>query len=136
MELSKAYAHIMRLSQSLNIMCLWTKNKYKYGRDIDELLNERGYKRVAVYGIGDIGECIINSLIRSNKIDLCCGIDRDPSGCYVEALKVYSVNEIPENVELIIVSIPDRYDEIKESLKVKQEVISIEELVYGLSNVK
>lgn len=99
------------------------------GIKMEELLLEKNYINIAVYGLGMLGECLYHSLYSSQYIKILYGIDRRAS-CFRFNFPVYSPEEdIPES-DVIIVTIPGDFKEIecKLRLKVDCSIISIEDL--------
>lgn len=111
-----------------SIMAQWMKKK-QMGRQLSVWLEERGFKHIAIYGMGDIGECVALELMNSDiKVDY--GIDQN-----VEILscldKIYSLDDVLPAVDAVIVTPIMYYVKIRAQLmmKTKATILSIEDII-------
>lgn len=104
------------------------------GKSIAEYLKKRDINSIAIYGIGMLGERLFDELYDSD-IKVVCGIDKNLHKQY-KNLSIKSINDIPDNVECIIVSAVFYYSEIKEKLSqnTKANVVSLQEILEELSS--
>ncbi len=105
------------------------------GRRVADYLIEKKFKKIAIYGLGDIGEALYNE-IKKSSIDIVCGIDK--SEFYLtEGISVISPeDEIPGNIDAIIVTPVMSYEDIYKLLKNKTEakILSLEDIIFTLLN--
>lgn len=112
-----------------NMMNYWIYS-IQNGQSIGGYLNTKGYRSVAIYGMGEIGERLLADL-KQNGVCVEYAIDRNS---VAEELKIYSPNdELPE-VDVIIVTVPHVYSSVKKQLKISKntEVVNIEQIIYDL----
>lgn len=109
---------------------LWLKLQ---NRDIKEFFEAKGYKRIAIYGLGEVGSRLYEELSRTSDIRVIYAIDsmapkkRSP-------LKVYKPEDVLPDVDVVVVSVDYIYDEIAELLsdKVSCPVISIDDVIFDI----
>lgn len=107
----------------------WLKLKQN-GGSICRYLSENGYKKIAVYGIGYIGERVLCELENSD-IKIAYGIDKRADGI-ASSIDIFSLNENLPEVDAVIVSEPFYFGEVEPLLKEKLDcpILSLEEIVY------
>lgn len=106
----------------------WFQN-YLKGKRIKDFLEERGYSKIAIYGISYIGETLIYEL-EDSKIEISYLVDNNRS--YLSGkYKVYTSDSELETVDAIIVTPITYYEQIKEQLssRVSFPIISFEDIV-------
>ncbi len=103
---------------------------YEMGVNVSELLLAAGYKKIAIYGMADVGKHLYHAL-QGSAVEVCYGIDRGKSGQY-ESIEVKKPEEELAEVDAIIVTAVVDFEEIKGSLQKKKSVpvISLEEILY------
>lgn len=102
------------------------------GKNIAGWIAKNGYRTVAIYGLGALGQMAYSDLCRCKDIRIKYGLDRrDNIG--IRELKTYRIENCPEPVELIIVTAITSYEEIKAEIKEKLDfpckLISLMQLV-------
>lgn len=97
---------------------------------LEKLLQARGYREIAIYGMSDIGKHVYHALKNSN-IKICYGMDQGASGRY-ETIMVKKVDEMVEKVDVMIVTAIMDFEKIKNNLEKKFNfpIISIQEILY------
>lgn len=104
------------------IITKWLENELS-GNGCKEYLEKYEYKRVAIYGAGDIGRLLIVAL-RNCDMDPVCVIDRRANDIYdFEGLAVYTLQDFfnsDNEVDAIIVTILSSYDEIVKEVAKKR----------------
>jgi len=111
-----------------NLMVRWFTNK-QYGNDVGQYLFEKGYKTAAIYGMNYVGECLLRELENSN-IELKYVIDKVVIKAE-EGIRVCSLMDYLEDVDVVIVTALLSYDEVCGSLKEKldSDILSIEDIL-------
>lgn len=86
---------------------------------------------IAIYGLGKWGNLIYEEL-NGKGINVKCGIDRIVN--HFHGIKIIRPDDKIENIDIIIVSIFQEFQEIKKELRKKftGEIISIEEIINGI----
>lgn len=109
----------------------WVRIKQK-NQCISEYFRLHDYKRIAVYGMGDIGVLFVKEL-EDSGVDIVYGIDRNPD--VGGLIKVYHPNDTLPDVDAVIVTAVAYFDEIEGMLSKKMEcpVLSIEDIVFDLA---
>lgn len=128
-ELQEEKAIVNKMSRYYHLLSQWLSNNQK-GIRLADILLERGYSNVAIYGMKELGELLCQELTGSD-VKIRYVIDRAKEGIYTEYPLLTPDDELGE-VEVIIVTACFYYDEIKEVLKEKVAcpIISLEDLVY------
>ena len=106
-------------------------------RSLTEYFINNGYKKVGIYGLGDLGSRLVDEF-KETEIEVVYGIDRDIDYISYDIL-VYSLDEIErisKEVDVIVVTAVFAYDDVKDMLykKLGIKVISLEEVVFGIYN--
>lgn len=109
----------------------WARVKQK-NKCISEYFQLHGYKRIAVYGMGDIGVLFVKELENSG-IDIVYGIDRNIH--IGGSVKIYHPDDTLPDVDAVVVTAVAYFDKIEEMLSKKMEcpVLSIEDIVFDLA---
>ena len=66
---------IAKLNEFYFLLIDWMKIHYM-GLNLEDYFIERDYNRIAVYGMKELGDCLVEEL-RNSKVEIVCGIDRD-----------------------------------------------------------
>ncbi len=123
-----------RYKKFYSMFCItynWLKLK-NCGKDISTYLKEKGYKKIAIYGMGYIGECLYEEL-ENTDIKVLYGIDRLALD-YQQKLPIYSIEQTLESVDAIIITIINRSWKIKEIVQEKMSchVYIMEDILYDM----
>lgn len=110
----------------------WLKLK-QMGGNISNYLAEKGYKKVAIYGMSYTGERVLAEL-KNAGIEVAYGIDKRAGGAASE-IDILSPDDDLPDVDAVIVSEAFCYEEVVPALskKLSCPVISLEEVVYESS---
>lgn len=111
------------------VMAQWLKVK-QMGRSISAYFLERGYNRVAIYGMSYTGDRVLFEL-KNAGIEVAYGIDKRAGGVDSE-IDILSIDDELPCVSAVIVSETFFFEEVKSSLskKLSCPIISLEEVVY------
>ena len=123
------------LQKYYDLLLRWKDNELK-GKKISEILSERGYSKIAVYGMGKIGWILCDQLMEEG-MDIEYAIDRDADKLSYNAFSnIPDVRlKLPEEdldpVDVIIVTALVSFQEIKTNLQKRYSyaIMSIEELL-------
>lgn len=111
------------------MMNQWVRNKQK-GKKIDLYFKKYGYRRIAIYGMSYAGETLLAEL-QDTEIEVICVIDKNKINTNVQ---VVTVEEIPDIVDVIVVTAITYFDEIENKLSkiVGCPVVSLEDILCTL----
>lgn len=113
------------------LMNQWTKIKQEDKR-ISNYLLEKGYEKIAIYGMNYVGETLYREL-NGTPIDVKYAIDKDYDKIFSDIEVLSPDDNLPE-VDAMIVTPITCYEEIRDMLsdKVQCQILSIEDLLYEL----
>lgn len=102
------------------------------GFNMENWFIERGYTKIAIYGMGGLGTRLLKEL-ENGSVEVVYGIDQSCYGEY-ESFKIYQPNNILPKVDAIIVTSVSAYLDIKEKLSqsVSCPIINIENCIYDV----
>lgn len=108
----------------------WLADRQK-GKNIGDVLRNKGYQSVAVYGMGYLGERLVDELSDSG-INIQYTIDRSKKKRYAD-IDIRGMQEDLPEVDVVVVTAICDFEEIKSSLKekIKSPIISLEDIIYG-----
>lgn len=114
------------------LMNEWVKVKQQ-NKSVEDSLLKQGYKKIGIYGMSYAGQRLCDELVNTSAEIVCC-MDQKSGGTY-RGYEIVSVKECPNGVDVIIVTPIFYYDEIRQQLErsVSTRIISLEEVIYGLS---
>lgn len=101
-------------------------------KSVDQYFVKHGLKKVAIYGMGEMGGRLYEELKKSN-IKVVCGIDQNADNLFAE-LEIRSIEDEINDVDGIVVTPIFDYENIRLALlkKVNCPIISLEEVIFGL----
>jgi FlaA1/EpsC-like NDP-sugar epimerase len=107
----------------------WNKRRRQNRSFLEEKLLAKGYKRIAIYGCGDLGRSLYNEL-KGTAITVAYYIDKNANSMN-EEIDVLPNNQNLPDVDAVVVTIVTQYYEIKNELKkyCKSEIIPFEDIV-------
>lgn len=126
MTLEERYQHSYLLLQH------WIEALYLHHR-VSEYFEEEGYYNIAIYGMGDLANRLMDDL-KDSGISVKYGIDQNAAGTVCKIEEIYSTDmELPE-VDAIVVTPFYAFDDIYAVLRKKTivPIISIEEVIWSL----
>lgn len=96
----------------------------------DDVINcflEKGYKKIAIYGMGGIGQNLLRQL-KNSEVEVLYGID--DCGGDSDDIEIYLSDDNLEPVDAIIVTAMYDFDDIKSKLEnnTTSEIVSLEEI--------
>lgn len=113
------------------MMNQWVKVK-QAGKSIPNFLLEKGYSKIAIYGMNYVGETLYDEL-RDSGLEIAYAIDKNADEIYAE-IDVISPNTELDQVDAIIVTPIFFFDEIEEMLsgKTDADIICMEDILYAI----
>lgn len=115
-----------------NAVLQWLVLK-EHGIKIDDFLAASDYKNIAIYGMGDMGNCFYMEIRNSKKVKFLYSIDQGFPKLYFD-IPCYKLDELSNRQvpDLVVVMLPNVFESIKKDVEsvLRCDVISITELVY------
>lgn len=102
------------------------------GRNLESFFTDRGYQKIAIYGMGDLGNRLYGELEKTS-IEIAYAIDKNAANIhYAESDIVHPDDEL-EAIDALIVTTVGAFREIEREMsgKVDCPIISLEDVVYG-----
>lgn len=98
------------------------------GCAVGKRLKDRGIQRVAIYGAGYLGKRLLGEL-QEFGIETVFYIDRNAE-YLTEKIPVYKLDDAPDNIDAVIISLVKNYDTVRSALREKYDVkiYTIEEI--------
>lgn len=92
---------------------------------------ENHFRKIAVYGLGEVGQLFIKELSESD-VEVCYGIDR--RHVELQDIKVKGLEDEFESVDVVVVTALTDFGIINDFLKEKTDcpVVSLENIIYEL----
>lgn len=99
------------------------------GKNLSTYFTENGYKKIAIYGMGDIGNVLMKEL-ENTDVQVVYGIDQRADTLKGD-IDIVTIDDLLEKVDVIVITAIASADSIKQELsqKVDYPIISIEEIV-------
>lgn len=112
-----------------NLLNRWLSLKQE-GKSIDKYFIDNKIKKIAIYGMGEIGARLYYEL-KDSDIELSYAIDSNSLAAYSE-LEVYNLEDKLPDTELIVVTAIFDFDEIESKLSeiTNIKIVSLEDIVY------
>lgn len=112
----------------------WLENRNK-GKLFQDYFRECGYKKIAIYGAGDIGRLLYEE-VKESDIEILYFVDRNAEGIRaIDDIPVITLQDVSnmENVDVLVITPIGNYNEICRALInfiPEMATISIREAVY------
>ncbi len=125
----KAEKSAGKFSAMFHLMNQWVKVKQE-GKNLSSFFEKNNYKKIAIYGMGYVGETLLGEL-KGTGTEVAYGIDKRVLSNHAD-IKIVLPEDLPGSVDAIVVTAVDAFDEIEEMLREKVEcpIVSIEDIVF------
>lgn len=112
-------------------MLQWVKVKQE-GRNLAEYFIREGYRNIAVYGMGYVGERLVEELAGTD-VAIRYGIDANADNVYAQ-IPVVKPSDCLEHVDAVVVTPVYFFDQIEAALveKVSCPVLSVDDVLFDL----
>lgn len=102
----------------------------QHGLSLDTVLQDRGVKNVAIYGMKELGELVLAEL-KDSSVVVKYAIDRDADSIYTD-IPLYRPNDSFDKVDMVIVTVLTHNTDLLTELREKYDwkVVSLNE-VFG-----
>lgn len=111
------------------MMNQWVKMKQE-GKNLSSYFKQNGYKKIAIYGMGYVGETLLEELKESGITVAYC-IDKRAGFIYTD-VDIVSMDDYLERVDVVVVTAITFFIEIEKELSGKMDcpIVSIEDILY------
>lgn len=101
--------------------------------EIADYFKENGYQRVAIYGMGELGRLLLKEL-RDTGIEIPYVIDQNARSISVSGIKAVMLKDAKEDVDVIVVSVVDKFEVIKADIERNMSVpiLSLDDVLFSL----
>lgn len=123
--------YIKKNLSMFKLMNEWMRKKQQ-GKSIYSFFQRNQYRRIAIYGMGDMGERLYDELYGTG-IEVAYGIEQQKRGQYRE-LKILSLEDDLEQVDAVVVTAFYYFVEIAEKIKgiPNKKILDLEDIIYDL----
>lgn len=120
-----------RFSEFYTLMQQWVK-VHQAGHKLEDYFKEKKYKKIAVYGMNEMGYMVLKEL-EGSEIEVSYCIDKNADNLFAK-INVYKPDEDLQPVDAVIVAVVQFYDEVKKNLSEKLDcpVISLSDVVWEI----
>lgn len=102
------------------------------GKSLEEYFIKNNYKKIAIYGMGEMGKRLYDDLKNTN-IEIKYAVDKNATAIYSD-LNIINVEDNFEIVDVIIITAIFDFKQIFNDIKNKCnfDIISLEDVIYGI----
>lgn len=110
------------------LMDQWVNIKQE-GSGLEKYFIKNNYRRIAVYGMGDVGKRLVKEL-KNSEVEIVCGIDRNRDNIYSD-IKIVTMDDQLPCVDVVIVTVLKEFYTIRDALAAKTDcpVVAIEDIL-------
>lgn len=122
----------IKMTEFYDVLIRWVA-LYQEEERISKWIVGKGYRRIGVYGMREIGILVYDELV-GEGFENCVAIDSNAKNLNLNLnRKVLKPTELPD-LDLIIVAAPHYFEEIQESLGnvTKADIVSIEDIIFEM----
>lgn len=132
MVIKKKNDQISRFKSYYNILNHWLMIKQE-GINIAEELDRRGYKNIAIYGMGEVGNRLFSEL-KGTEINIKYCLDKNAASRFYDTNIIYPNLDKYEKVDCMIITIPFAMENIVKDIDSKCDfpLISISDIIMEL----
>ena len=112
------------------MMNQWVRIKQK-GKNLSEYFEKNEYKKIAIYGMGIVGETLLSEL-KNSKIEVVYGIDRNAENIVIN--NILTLDDALPEVDAVVVTAVTSFVEIERTLsqKINSRILSLNDILYEL----
>lgn len=123
---------VKKFKSYYNMLNQWIILKNK-GKSLNDYFVENKIHKIAVYGMGEIGERFLEEMSVCHDVEICYAIDQNADGVLLE-IPVKTLDDMLEPVDAVIVTAVFAFDSIAPELKAKTSapIISLKEIIQEL----
>lgn len=115
----------------IKMLTIWVQQKQN-GRLTERFFERNNYHKIAIYGMNDIGERLLDDL-KNSQIEVKYAIDRNADNIMSKLKVVFPDSEL-EEVDAVVVTAIGYFDEIRETLyqRVKCPIVALNDVLGNL----
>lgn len=120
-----------KMKEFYELLVAWLALKQE-NKSLSDYFIKNNYKTVAIYGMKELGERLLNEL-QGSEIEIKYIIDRNADGIYAD-LDVFTPDDELEDVDVVVVTAIHYFDEIEAEMSDKMScpIISLEDVIYAV----
>lgn len=121
----------IKMTEFYDILIRWMELRQEE-KVLSGWFKRNGYKRIAVYGMRELGVLVYNELLLE-KLDVICAIDRNCESLNLDIAVIKPGDDLPD-IDVIIVTAPHYYEQIKNELEniTRADIVSVEDIIFEL----
>lgn len=125
--------NLTKFKQYFIMLCDWIDKNFE-NKMINSFLKENEISTIAIYGMGKLGMLLVKEF-NINGIDILYAIDRNRNACSDVTFPILSPDDILPDVDLIIITPINDFEDIEDSLigKTKADIISLDDLIMNFN---
>ena len=119
-----------RYKKYYNVLNQWIYKIHQEG-SIENYFQKNNFQKVAIYGMGELGERLSEEIKHMESVTLEYAIDSEPDKIFAE-IPIYRKEDFFPDVDVIVVTPVFAYDVIETDLSKKTDIkiVSLEEVVF------
>ncbi len=123
---------IDKFKRYYNLLLQWVSKKQD-SKDFSEYFIDKGYKKIAIYGMGEIGFRLYEEL-KNSDIEIKYAVDKSSNLIDVPFEVLDPEELIDDEIDVLVITAAFAFEELQEELsdKISCPIISIEDIVYDL----
>ena len=131
-KVNQKTAKVDKFKSYYNMLNQWLSLKQE-GKSLEKYFVDNGYKIIAIYGMGEMGNRLYDELKDSKEVTIKYAVDQNAASAFSE-LEVRDTEDELEEVDAIIVTAIFAFDEIEKQLSESASfpIISLEDVVYEI----
>lgn len=113
-----------------NMLNQWLMLKQE-GKSLEKYFVDNGYKTVAIYGMGEMGNRLYDELKNCTEVEIKYAVDQNAASTYAE-IEVIDKDDDYAEADVMVVTATFAFDEISEELSAKIDfpIVSLEDVVF------
>lgn len=125
------YGKYLKIHKKFYILLEWLKIRNR-GITLEKFFRENNYWNIAIYGIADIGECLLEEL-EDSDIRVKYGIDQNAKD-FRQEISIYKIEDKLDIVDAVVITMTEAIEEKVKTVKEKLNcpVITISEIIFYL----
>lgn len=110
------------------LMNQWINIK-QAGRNLEEYFTKNGYRKIAIYGMGPMGQQLVKEF-KDSSVETVYGIDQNSDKIFA-GIRVVKMDDELADVDAVVVTVIKGFDVIREAIleKLNCPVIAIEDIL-------
>lgn len=125
----KTETAVLKFKEYYELLDQWMMNR-EQGMHTGNYFIKNGYKTVAIYGMGPMGNHLYKELMDSKEVDIVYAIDKKGISVFSELCVKKLTDELP-SVDVVVITVLNSYSSIVSILEEKMysSMVSLEEVI-------